>query len=432
MLEVAVTRLSALWPSATVEILTDTPELLPVCSPNVRSLSAAGRRRWLEDGYLSLDLLPGSRPKQLGSQTMERYLRHWRPEMVGNIKRKRARLTGRQDDHLDSFLAAVQAADIVVVAGMGGITDVFEDYAFQLLDTLHLAQRLGKTTAMFGQGMGPIHNPKLQARAREVLRGVNLIALREDRAGGPLLDSLGVSRDRVLTTGDDAIEKAFDQHTDLLGDGLGINVRSSTYSGIDPSFLEPLGSTLIHAARACGVPIVAVPTSRHPSEKDGSTLRQLFHGTDSLADYGESLDTPRKVIQRIQRCRVVVTASYHAAVFALSQGTPVICLENSAYYADKFRGLAAQFGGGVEVISLKEQQLGATLRDSILRAWESAEGLRPLLLASAKKQIDLGRAAYQRLHDMVCQKGEIAGVVSGAGRVSSKDNLPDDAPVTRS
>jgi polysaccharide pyruvyl transferase WcaK-like protein len=313
-------------------------------------------------------------------------------------------LKGKTEDSLDSFLGSIEAADIVVVAGMGGITDAFQDYAFQLLDTLDLAIHLGKITAMFSQGMGPIESSKLRARAQEVLSRVDLIALRESRAGVPLLDSLKVARERILVTGDDAIEAAFDRRASCPGDRLGVNVRSADYSGVGQCSLEQLRPILLETVGACGASIAAVPTSRHPSERDSSTLRLLLAGYDSVSDYGEGLDTPHKVIEQIKHCRVLVTGSYHAAVFALAQGTPVVCLVNSGYYADKFLGLLAQFPGGGEVVSLQDGQLRTRFRDAVTKMWGSAEQVRPELLASARRQIQLGHAAYQRLHDIVCVK----------------------------
>jgi polysaccharide pyruvyl transferase WcaK-like protein len=404
MVEVAATRLNALWPAATLQILSDTPELLPGDLPRVTYLSTAGRRQWFEGGYLSITLLSQRFSMPLVPR-IEGLLRRRRPEWIDPIKHLRRRLAGKKEDSPDSFLPSMQSADLVVVTGMGGITDAFPDYALQLLHVLNFAKRLGKTTAMFGQGMGPLQNPKLRARAREVLPHVDLIALREGRVGRSLLDSLGVTREHVLVTGDDAIEIAFDRRVSRLGDGLGVNVRSAAYSGITQSSLQQLGPMLLEAASACRASIVAVPTSRHRGEQDSSALRKLLAG-HSLSDYGEGLDTPRKVIDQIQRCRVLVTASYHAAVFSLAQGTPVVCLVNSDYYADKFMGLVEQFGGGGEIISLQDSRLAATLPQSVAKVWHAAEQVRPALLASARKQIAQGRAAYQQLYDIVCAKGK--------------------------
>jgi colanic acid/amylovoran biosynthesis protein len=110
------------------------------------------------------------------------------------------------------------------------------------------------------------------------------------------------------------------------------------------------------------------------------------------------LDDPPglQVIPQTGRCRVVVTGSYHAAVFALGQGIPAVCMEHSPYYSQKFRGLQAQFGAGVEIVPMAEPDFGLRLERAIRFAWDSAERLRVSLLDATAAQIDLSRAAYAR------------------------------------
>jgi polysaccharide pyruvyl transferase WcaK-like protein len=287
---------------------------------------------------------------------------------------------------------------------MGGITDSFPEYAFQLLDTLRLAMRLGKRTAMFSQGLGPLNDPELRRQAQQVLSRVDLIALRETRASGPLLKSFGVPPERIIATGDDAIEKAYARRVDHLGDGLGLNVRSAAYSGVDAPVLEQLRPIILQAAMACGARIVGVPTSRHPVDDDAGTLRVLLSDCAAELNDTEDVNTPERVIENIQRCRILITGSYHAGVFALAQGTPIVCLANSTYYSDKFFGLLQQFAGGGELVSLNESGWSTKFGNAVANVWESAERVRPQLLESARKQIQMGRIAYQRLHDMMCLK----------------------------
>ena len=70
---------------------------------------------------------------------------------------------------LREFTNVVANADLVIVTGMGGITDAFPEYAMNLLETLALAVRCRRYVAMLGQGFGPLHTPKLVAQARVVL-----------------------------------------------------------------------------------------------------------------------------------------------------------------------------------------------------------------------------------------------------------------------
>ena len=62
---------------------------------------------------------------------------------------------------LDRYLEAVRHADLVIVTGMGGVADVFPEYAFGLLKALDLAVENGAMTAMVSQGIGPLERPDL-------------------------------------------------------------------------------------------------------------------------------------------------------------------------------------------------------------------------------------------------------------------------------
>jgi colanic acid/amylovoran biosynthesis protein len=108
-------------------------------------------------------------------------------------------------------------------------------------------------------------------------------------------------------------------------------------------------------------------------------------------------------MRQLQRCRIVVTGAYHAAVFALAQGIPAVCLARSPFFVDKFLGLADQFGAGCEVLLLDDADLPKRLASAMERAWASAEQIRPVLLEAAARQIEISRAAYRKFHDLVPQ-----------------------------
>jgi colanic acid/amylovoran biosynthesis protein len=262
---------------------------------------------------------------------------------------------------------------------------------------------------MVGQGFGPLHTRKLVKQARAVLPHIDFIGIREERASLPLLLSLGVASDRVMTTGDDAIEMAYRLKRDSLGEGLGVNVRIADYSGVDRSLLEPLRQVLRDAARAHRVPMVPLPISHVPGEADLETIRYVMDADhDSFGD-GSPLKPLDAVIQEVQKCRLVITGSYHAGVFALANGIPTIGLAKSAYYRDKFMGLSALFGQGCETVLLEKPDFVQHLKDAITRLWNAAERFKPLLLANAARQIELGYEAYNRIGDAVSSRMRSAG-----------------------
>jgi polysaccharide pyruvyl transferase WcaK-like protein len=254
---------------------------------------------------------------------------------------------------------------------------------------------------MVGQGFGPLHTPKLVARARVVLPQIDFIGIREDRASLPLLLSLGVASDRVMTTGDDAIEMVYRLRRDSLGEGLGVNLRISDYSGVDKSLLEPLRQVLRDVTQAHRVPMVPLPISRVPGEADIEALQYLMDVNDDRLRDGSPLEALDAVVRQVQKCRLVITASYHAGVFALANGIPTIGLAKSNYYIDKFMGLSALFGPGCETLLLEEQDFAEHLKDAIARLWNAAERFKPLLLANAARQIELGHEAYDRINAAV-------------------------------
>ena len=108
-------------------------------------------------------------------------------------------------------------------------------------------------------------------------------------------------------------------------------------------------------------------------------------------------------VARVATCRVVVTGAYHLAVFALSQGIPVVALSASRYSEDKMRGVGAQFGAGVTVVELESRDLEERLRGAVDAAWQAAPAVRPKLREAARAQIHASRDAFARVFGLVSE-----------------------------
>jgi colanic acid/amylovoran biosynthesis protein len=389
MLRTAICRLRSLWPNACTHVLTDDDRLQSLC-PGAIPLSSRGRQLWLNNNYLPF------RVEACVSAGFPVWFRHQAPTLVERLwchkLRRHFQSVGTTD--LKEFVSVIRQADLVVVAGMGGITDAFPEYAMDLLETLGLAIGRRKYVAMVSQGFGPIRSPALMKAARVVLPKINFIALREELNSRPLLESLGVAPQRLMTTGDDAIEIAYRLRSGRLGNGLGVNLRCAYYSEVDRGLLDQIWEVIADLAEAHGMPIIPVPISNVPGEADIETFQRL---TNQESFGGVRLETPEAVVVQIQRCRLVITGSYHAAVFALGSGIPAIGLAKSAYYTNKFTGLAALFGVGCETILLSDIEFATKLKRTAERLWLAADHLRTPLMAQAAQQIKLGHQAYARL-----------------------------------
>ena len=413
MLTVAVSRLRELWPSASIQVITNAPERIARHCGAVATIPVRGRRLLLQNRLLG----PAHRWLPPGiAETWDRFERRLvfrRPRIVSASLAMKAAIRGHSASDAAVFLDAVNRADLVVVNGAGIITDAFLEGALGVLATLDLAARRGIPTALLGHGLGPIADPTLRKRAGEVLPLVNLIGVRESQTSVPLLSSLGVNPARVVVTGDDAVELAFSalqaRTSPASHDArtIGVNVRVASYAEVESQMLTALRAALTAAARAHHARMVPIPIAHHGGRMDVDTLQTLLAGLGD-DDGGASLDTPRLVIDRIGECRVVVTGSYHGAVFALAQGIPVVALVKSTYYMNKMVGLRHQFGIGCEIVRLDADDLSERIRVAIDRAWADAEHVRTPLLFAAADQIERGRTAYARLRDVVSRDGGAA------------------------
>jgi len=392
MLQVALERFSGLWPDAKIQVLSDDPENLAMLSSAAVPLSGLGREILLTRNASLLRALGRVAP------VLTPFARPRSPKFVERILRLR-----RNKDHphirsIAAFTAAVRDADVIVVTGMGGITDGFPAYADGVLEALDLALASGpKVVAMVGQGIGPLERPDLRAKASAVLPRLNLIAVREKRTSVPLLRSLGVPADRIVVTGDDAVALAYDQRAEG-GSGIGLNVRQSPYSAVDDRSLSAARAVIASFAAEHAAPLIPVPISFVPDEMDLEAVARNFDIDDAEVRRAIDLRRPADVIKQIQRCRVVITGSYHAAVFALSTGIPAIGLARSSYYIDKFCGLADMFGAGCEVVQIDtEGNYAPALQAAMTSLWENSDRLRPSLYERAAQQIAAGKAAYALL-----------------------------------
>jgi polysaccharide pyruvyl transferase WcaK-like protein len=403
MLQMAIERLKTQWADAEIQVFTSSPQQLHRHCPHTQAIQPLGRQLWFHPLFPPLEkALPGRLAKRTYRDWEWQFrLRspHWSED------RMRARFQAEPEQSaLAAFTSALHEADLVIASGGGYMTDVFKSHGIGILNTLGLAAHLGKPTALLGQGIGPVADRHLLGRMKAVFPRLNLISLREQRSGLPLLHQIGVDHQRILTTGDDAIELAYRDRPSQLGDGIGINIRVAGYSGFDAALFHALRDTLQAAAHQLKAPLIPAPISRNNRGEelsDSKAIQKLMEGYDDASDGGWELETPLQVIQQVGRCRVVVTGSYHAGVFALAQGIPVIGLVKAQYYADKFLGLADQFDGGCEMLLLDDPHLPEKLLTLLTKTWHSAAELQPQILNAAQQQIELGQRAYQQVYQSV-------------------------------
>lgn len=384
MLQSCVMRLQNLWPGAEIMVICHAPERLASYCPGTVAIGPT----YATSSFMSV--IP--RSYRLASEQAWKMVA---PYFAGRMPRRR----GPGQPY--TAIQAVRAADLVVASGGGYVTDTWWWHAVGVLSLLSLAQRLGKPTAMFGQGLGPISHRALHVQARTVLPKLTVLGLREDRIGRDLASSLGVPAAVVTLTGDDALELVADNGTHE-SQAIGLSMRVSDYAGVDPAAAAAVGDVVSQAAGAFGTSIVGLPVSRYQADGDLDAIRSLLSPADLAVNVVlDDLHTPEALVAAAAQCRVIVTGSYHAAVFGLAQGVPTICLTKSAYYDAKFAGLQALFPDACFVVSLGQRGIADWLRNTIEQAWHLPVPVRAQATAIAAGQRDAGRETYRRLRDAV-------------------------------
>ncbi len=371
MLQVCVERLRDNLPDAELQAVTTAPELLAAYCPDVTPVPAAGRYALTERGA---PRLPRS------------------PRLARAALKRTGRRLARREPAAEHFCRALLAADLLVFSGRGGLTDAFQEETDAMLTELEIARRIALPTVLLGQGIGPLEDDRALSRMAHVLPGVELISLREGRAAPGLLTTIGVAATQMAVTGDDAIELAYSARAAELGSSVGLNVRIASYAGVDGTLAQRIGGRVAAAAGELGSDIVAIGISSHPHEDEAVAARAA--GVEPSA-----VVTPTSSIRAAGRCRAVVVGSYHAAVFALAQGVPVVGLAASPYYVDKFLGLRERFGDGCRVVRVGEGEVDvelAVIAAELHRQWEASPRLRSELLTAAEHQVELSAAAHAR------------------------------------
>jgi polysaccharide pyruvyl transferase WcaK-like protein len=408
MLQIGVKRLQRLWPSASIAVLTESPTNLALFCPEAKALPRSGRDVWLADNAVLGGfgrLLPRAASRTAGR--LNRALRLRCPDTFRRLMHLRLCIRDRVNvrPQVDDFVEAIKHADLFVVCGAGGFTDSTRAWNISTLNTIEEALQRKVPVVMFGQGMGPLSDFLVQRRARKILPKTSLLSLRGGRGEKEVAESLGLNPARLLVTGDEAVELAYEARRSKAGEAVGINLRVASYSNVNGDMIDKLRLVLHEFARRHNVSLIPVPIAFHAWANDHLSIQQLLRGFDDDSDGGIKLDTPIKVIQQVGRCRIVVTGAYHAAVFALSQGIPVVGLSASDDYTAKFLGLEDQFSLGCETVLLDTADVSERLAAAIERSWQSAEKVRLPLQEAARRQIELSQAAYLRVREHVISSG---------------------------
>lgn len=392
MLQAAIDRIRERIPDSRFLVLSRSGDGLRTLAPDAEAVLVENRSewKWVRRAYL------GARKTMPG---LDPWIRRRLPRLFAKLLRLKAQsLVNHQ---------ALRDTEFIVLSGGGYFTDVFPGQAWSSLERLRAADAMGIPFAIVGHGFGPLRDPDLRAAARELIPRARLISVRERLASLPLLNDLGVDVSKVFVTGDDAVAHAWRARSETRGRQIGMNLRMAPYAGMREQDVVAVGEAFRAAVQSIGCDVVPLPVcvvASVESESDTTVASRIIGGLAGARIESPPPSTVGELIERVSTCRLVVTGSYHCAVFALSQGIPAVCIHNSEYYALKFQGLSDRFGAGCVVIDRSGDAFREKLREEITVCWRDADDLRPKLLHSARLQVEAGREAYDELCAIIARE----------------------------
>lgn len=292
----------------------------------------------------------------------------------------------------------IEKIDFAIVMGGGYFSDAFPYHTHGIFETLDTAMLAGKPAFIMGAGFEPVKNIPLRRAASAVLPRLSLIGTREEKVSRSVLDEFGVHAERILFLGDEALMLSHNVALKPLGNDLGINYRLASYANTEGVNNDVLARTIATTVKKLQANLRPLPISLYaPSDPDA--IRKLLELVDIPSDGGVNIKTPEQLIRETQNCRVVVTGSYHAAVFAFAQGIPAVMLANTLHYITKMQGLADQFGG--TVIQISDPELDEKLAKAIEDEWLNADDRREKRLQTVQKLVEANQHAYDKLAEIV-------------------------------
>jgi polysaccharide pyruvyl transferase WcaK-like protein len=423
MLQAALERIGSMWPDATLEVISVSPHILRLYCPKAISVIPDFNNDSFTNSGISYSLMRRL-PVPVLRIMLETREAFWRSRLKprnrvlvhkniikpNSVKISENTETGSSSiisslyNNLTSVTDVIHDIDLFVATGGQYMSDDCRDQALDVLGRMEASIQQGIPTVMVGQGIGPITDPLLLDRAREVLPRVSRILIREYLTAPQLLEKYGVKPTSFSVTGDDAIEMSYQARSQNRGDAIGVSLRAAPYTQVNEKYFDPLRDTLKAAAAITHAPFISIPISYSAHELDDRIIRQILPEQHQRPNGLGKFSSPREIIKKVGSCRIVISGTFHAALFALSQGIPAIGLVKSTHYIEKFEGLANQFGPGCQIIYFDEDGFKEKLLSKIEELWDSAEQHKPRLLNEARRQINLGHAAYQQLYEFVDKK----------------------------
>ena len=247
-----------------------------------------------------------------------------------------------------NFLSARNAVKKSKALVFGGGTLLCDNTSnrsfFYYSSQLRTAQKLGKKTVLYANGIGPIYNKKNLKKAEEIMRGLTLATLRDEDSYNYLINA-GTDKNKFYLTTDEAVTVMRNNYLnaykkdfkEFIKSGyIVISVRK--WHGLGMAFFSEFAAAVDIICRENNfIPVYLIMMPKE--DKAISEQLSALNGGAYVANVGGNIE---KVLAIIRSAEAVVAMRYHALVFAADFGIPMI----GVAYDRKVKSFLSDIYGG--------------------------------------------------------------------------------------
>jgi polysaccharide pyruvyl transferase WcaK-like protein len=216
-----------------------------------------------------------------------------------------------------------------------------------------MAQKLGKKTILYANGIGPIYSKSNEKKAADILKNITLATTRDEESYNDLI-KMGIDKDKIYHTADEAVTVIQNKNLNaykndfknyINGDYIVISVRKWKYLKSD--FFGAFSAAIDIICRENNlIPVYIVMEPKN--DRNISEHLSTLNGRAYLADVGGDIE---KTLSVVRSAEAIISMRLHTLIFAAVFGIPMIGVS----YDPKVRGFMNDvFDDDIYTVELKD------------------------------------------------------------------------------
>jgi polysaccharide pyruvyl transferase CsaB len=264
-----------------------------------------------------------------------------------------ANVTAKQSFNFFSVRKAVKKSKALVFGGGSLLQDSTSARSFMYYSwLLRYAQKLGKKTVLYANGIGPLYAEKSKKQTEKIIKNITLATIRDEESYN-CLTGVGACKEKIYLTADEALTVKQNKYIDpykrafknfIKNNYIVVCVRK--WRGLGSEFFSQFAAAVEVICREYNLTPVYI--AMEPNDKGISAHLASLNGRAYLAEAGGDIE---KTLAVVRSAEAVISMRLHMHVFAAAFGVPMIGVS----YDPKIDGfLNSIFGDGRYTIGLND------------------------------------------------------------------------------